>query len=80
MVSFDTSEAFPVAEYGVEKACFSPLASERLSNARGLGYLLLSCFLFSECPAQSLAPLGVLQGKRVQESEEEFLETGEVGV
>ncbi|CAO2634342.1 hypothetical protein LEMLEM_LOCUS22624 [Lemmus lemmus] len=29
------------------------------------GNLLLSCFLFSsECPAQSLAPLGGLQGKR----------------
>lgn len=29
------------------------------------GYLLLSCFpFFSECLAQSLAPFGVLQGKR----------------
>lgn len=44
-------------------------------------YLLLSCFLFfSECPAQSLTPLGVLQGKREQESAEEFLETREVSV
>lgn len=79
-MSFDISEAFPVVEYGVEKACFSPLASEGLSNARGLGYLLLSCFLFSECPAQSLAPLGILPGKREQESTEKFLETGEVSV
>lgn len=41
-MSFDLSEAFPVM--CVEKACFSPLASQRLSNARGLG--LSSVILF----------------------------------